>query len=99
MLAARVAVAFPTKVVVRASAPAPTAIKGAAMYHDATVTISRRPEGANNFVDITVLFARRGGRWFVKQALEEDGHEVILTKTEVHLAQCLVDAGVDETGR
>jgi len=73
------------------------------MYNDATVTINRSAPGASKcsdpFVDITVLFARRGGQWFVKQAIDEDGHEVVLTKTEAHLAQCLVDAGVDETGR
>jgi hypothetical protein len=73
------------------------------MYNDATVTISRSAPGADKcsdpFVDITVLFARRGGQWFVKQVLDEDGQEVVLTDTEAHLAQCLVNAGVDETGR
>jgi hypothetical protein len=73
------------------------------MYNDATVTISRSSPGASKcsdpFVDITVLFARRGGQWFVKQVLDEDGQEVVLTDTEAHLAQCLVNAGVDETGR
>ena len=72
------------------------------MYNDATVTISRRngiSPGECPFEDITVLFARRGGQWFVKQALDEDGNEAFLTATESHLAQCLVNAGVDETGR
>jgi len=73
------------------------------MYDDATITITRSAIGASKcsdpFVDITVAFARRGGQWFVKQALDENGNEVILTGTELHLAQCLVDAGVDETGR
>ena len=71
--------------------------------NDVTVTVSRTAEGATKcedpFVDITVALALRGGEWFIKQALDEDGEEVILDPTEAHLAKCLAAAGVDETGR
>jgi len=71
--------------------------------NDVTVTVSRTAEGATKcgdpFVDITVALALRGGKWFIKQALDEEGGEVVLDPNEVHLAKCLAAAGVDETGR
>mgnify|MGYP006892648980 CR=1 FL=1 len=71
--------------------------------NDVTITLSRTAERATKcedpFVDITVALALRGGQWFIKQTLDEDGGEVILSPTEVHLAKCLAEAGVDETGR
>ena len=67
-------------------------------YPDATVTIART-DPQRGLVDLTVAFARRGGQWFLKQVLDENGEEVVLTEHEQLLAQCLVDAGVDETGR
>lgn len=71
--------------------------------NDVTVTVSRTPGSSTKcgdpFVDVTVALAFRGGQWFIKQALDEEGGEVILSPTEVHLAKCLAAAGVDETGR
>tara|TARA_A200000159_G_C7114221_1_gene251996 strand:- start:244 stop:462 length:219 start_codon:yes stop_codon:yes gene_type:complete len=68
-----------------------------------TVTVSRLREGlvinGDSFEDITVAFALREGQWVVTDALDEGGASVELNTDEQHLAQCLVDAGVDETGR
>lgn len=67
------------------------------MYDDATVTIQRST--LNGVKDITVSFARRGGKLFLRQIIDEDGNETVLTDTETLLATSLVEAGVDETGR
>lgn len=68
------------------------------MSGDAIVTVTRTDVG-RGLVDLSVAFARRGGQWFIKQVIDEDGREAVLTPTEEHLARCLVEAGVDETGR
>ena len=74
-------------------------------FHDqATVTISRSlvpnpTKCSDPFMDITCEFHRQGGVWVLTTSVDEDGGAVVLTDTEKHLAQCLVDAGVDETGR
>ena len=41
-------------------------------YPDATVTIART-DPQRGLVDLTVAFARRGGQWFLKQVLDENG--------------------------
>lgn len=63
------------------------------MDNIATVTVTRGQEA------ITVGFKFLGGQWFITDILSEMGEEMFLTKTEEHLARCMVNAGVDETGR
>ena len=70
----------------------------------ATVTVSRslvdNPSKCSDpFMDITCEFHWRGGEWLIAVAEDEDGNDVRLTGTELLLAQSLVNAGVDETGR
>jgi len=67
-------------------------------YRDATVTIQRRLSGGD-VIDITVAFGKRGPRWFIKDILDEDGNQVVLTKREEEAARKMVEAGWDETGR
>jgi hypothetical protein len=50
-------------------------------------------------MDITIALAYREGDWVITDSLSEQGDQVILTEPEEQLAQCLVKAGVDETGR
>lgn len=59
----------------------------------ATVTITRIQEM------LTVTFNQVGGEWKLDHAMDENGDEVALNANETLLAQCLVNAGVDETGR
>lgn len=63
----------------------------------ATVSIQRSTEKGT--IDITVAWTTRGNQWFITHILDEDGNEAFLTKTEELMARCLVEAGVDETGR
>lgn len=70
----------------------------------ATVTVSRslvdNPSKCSDpFMDITCEFHWRSGEWLIAVAMDEDGNDVRLTDTELLLAQSLVNAGVDETGR
>lgn len=67
-------------------------------YNDATVTIQRRVPG-KGVIDITVMFAKRGPHWFLKDVLDEDGNQVVLTRREEQAARAMVEAGYDETGR
>lgn len=67
------------------------------MDNIATVTVNRG--AGDNQQAITVGFKFLGGQWFITDILSEDGQEMFLTKNEEHLARCLVEAGVDETGR
>ena len=63
----------------------------------ATVTVTRST--LSGLMDITIALAYRGGDWVITDSLSEQGDQVILTEPEEQLAQCLVKAGVDETGR
>ncbi len=70
----------------------------------ATVTISRSLVGepskcSDPFMDITCEFHDEGGVWLLATAMDEDDNDVRLTDTELLLAESLVNAGVDETGR
>jgi hypothetical protein len=71
------------------------------MFDDATVTVNRPhfKAGAPALEAITCVFARVGGTWVLREAVDEDGGSVTLDQTQRFLAQCLVDSGVDETGR
>ena len=64
-----------------------------------TATVSIQRSSDKGIIDITVAWTMRGNQWFITHILDEDGHEAFLTKTEEQLARCLVEAGVDETGR
>ena len=63
-----------------------------------TVSISRLLSNGVN-MDITVAVTSRDGKWVFTHVLDEDGNEITLTATEKLLATCLIEAGVDETGR
>lgn len=72
----------------------------------ATVTISRtlvdNPSKCSDpFMSITCEFhwLEERGDWLLAMSVDEDGNDVRLTDTELLLAQSLVNAGVDETGR
>ena len=71
------------------------------MFDNATVTVNRpcHKAGAPALEAITCAFDRVDGAWVLREALNEDGESVTLEPTHRFLAQCLVDAGVDETGR
>jgi len=64
-----------------------------------TATVSVQRSTDKGIIDITVAWAMRGGQWFITTILDEDGKEAFLTKNEELMARCLVEAGVDETGR
>lgn len=63
----------------------------------ATVSISR--SAATGLIDLTVMCTLYPEGWKITVALDEEGNEIALTPTEELLATCLVQAGVDETGR
>ena len=73
--------------------------------HLRTVTINRThgTQCSDPFEDITVVVEGDPSwtqeKWRVTEALDEDGKEVSLDKTEDLLARCLAASGVDETGR
>jgi hypothetical protein len=72
----------------------------------ATVTVNRNtgdnpnPKCSDPFISLTCEFRWLEGQndWILAGALDEDGNRVQLTAAELHLARCLVEAGVDETG-
>lgn len=71
------------------------------MFDDATVTVNRprHKAGRPALEAITCVFDRVDGAWVLSDALTEEGESVTLNQTQRLLAQCLVDSGVDETGR
>lgn len=79
---------------------------GPPMDRIATVTIQRTEVG-KGLVDVTVCFKLREvqlgytttEQWVLSAAIDEDGDPVSLSKTERLLAYCMVNNGVDETGR
>ena len=68
----------------------------------ATVTIQRTVAG-KGVIDLTVSFRRHdsnwGDNWHQELAQDEDGNAVELTHLEADLARCMVEAGVDDSGR
>jgi len=63
----------------------------------ATVSISRfKGEGV---IDLTVMCTHHPEGWHITLSLDEEGNKITLTPTEELWATCLVEAGVDETGR
>lgn len=62
------------------------------MLQPVTLTIRRPIE------DITVAMVRRQGRWYITEALDEDGNAVKLTATEAAEVYARAAAGEDETG-
>ncbi len=64
-----------------------------------TVTVQRTRPGRVTALTVEVHWREDALDWFVGGAMDEDGNDVQLTKTEDLLARCLAKGGVDETGR
>lgn len=75
----------------------PIRMKGAGT--DMTVTISLRVYERDITVELEPDESDSAVMWHVKQALDEAGRKVLLTKSQKAEAIRLAGAGVDETGR
>ncbi len=64
-----------------------------------TVTVQRAVPGGVTDLTVEVHWLEKALDWLVACAVDEDGNDVQLTKTENLLARCLAKGGVDETGR
>lgn len=64
-----------------------------------TVTVQRTRPGGVTALTVEVHWREEALDWLVAGAMDEDGNDVQLTKTENLLARCLAKGGVDETGR